>query len=385
MERRKDNKGRVLKEGESQRKDGMYQYRWTDLFGKRHTIYSSDLKELRTKIEKLKEAEVQGNDPIADSMTVKNLVKKYSELHRPSLKITTTKNLDTFMNLLSGYPFADKKITSITPTEAKVFMKELYDDGYCYGTINNCKGILKPAFELACDDRILSRNPFSFTLSKVVPKENKRKVILSDEQFSRLTDFCKRDLYLSQHVDEIIILYETGLRVSEFCGLTLNDVDLERGTINVDHQLVYLHGKRSIQSPKSKSGVRIIPMSQKAKAAFTHIINIRPPIDREPVVDGYSGFLQVSYNNRPRSVVSVESNIRRAIARYNKTNPQNQLPTTITPHTLRHMFCTRMVESGMNIKAVQYMMGHSKVNMTLDVYSHIDGEKVAQEFRKFIQ
>ena len=171
MERRKDNKGRVLKEGESQRKDGLYQYRWTDKFGKRRTIYSGDLKELRARIESLTEYEIQGIDPIANSMTVKELVKKYSDLHKPSLKETTTKNIDTFM----------KTIASITPTEAKVFMKELYDKGYCYGTINNYKGLLRPAFELACDDKILSRNPFSFRLSKVVPKENKTKTILSNE------------------------------------------------------------------------------------------------------------------------------------------------------------------------------------------------------------
>ena len=76
MERRKDNKGRVLKEGESQRKDGLYQYRWTDKFGKRRTIYSGDLKELRVRIENLTESEIQGIDPIANSMTVKELVKK---------------------------------------------------------------------------------------------------------------------------------------------------------------------------------------------------------------------------------------------------------------------------------------------------------------------
>lgn len=385
MERRKDNKGRVLKEGESQRKDGLYQYRWTDKFGKRRTIYSGDLKELRVRIENLTESEIQGIDPIANSMTVKELVKKYSDLHKPSLKETTTKNIDTFMKILSGCTFANKTIASITPTEAKVFMKELYDKGYCYGTINNYKGILRPAFELACDDKILSRNPFGFQLSKVVTKENKTKTILSNEQFSSLVDFCKKDIYLSQHVDELIILYETGLRVSEFCGLTVSDIDLEQGIVNVNHQLVYLHGEFSIQSPKTKSGVRIIPMSRKAREAFSHIISTRPQLDEEPSVSGYSGFLQVSYKNSPRSAVSVESNVRQAIQRYNKVNPQEQLPTAITPHTLRHMFCTRMVESGMNIKAVQYVMGHSKVNMTLDVYSHVDAEKVVAEFRKMIQ
>lgn len=65
-----------------------------------------------------------------------------------------------------------------------------------------------------------------------------------------------------------------------------------------------------------------------------------------------------------------------------RDNPLDQLPR-ITPHTLRHTFCTRLVMSGMNIKTVQYLMGHSTVSVTLNVYSHIrSSADVIKEFRE---
>lgn len=83
MERRKDNKGRVLKEGESQRKDGLYQYRWTDKFGKRHTMYANDLKALRDKKKQALESDVEQADVI---ITMYELIKRYETIHKNHLK-----------------------------------------------------------------------------------------------------------------------------------------------------------------------------------------------------------------------------------------------------------------------------------------------------------
>lgn len=385
MERRKDNKGKVLKEGESQRKDGLYQYRWTDRAGKRRTVYAGNLKELRDKKENIAELNKRDIDLAATTITVMELAKRYSDVHKLSLKTTSTKNIDTFISMLEDEPFSNKSIASVTTSDAKLFMKGLYESGYCYGTLSNFKGFLRPAFELACDDRLIARNPFGFTLAKIIPKEEKSKTILSEDQYNNLIKFCKSYKHFYQYVDELIILYETGLRVSEFCGLTLNDVDFKNNTISVTHQLVYLKGKRFIQSPKTKKGTRIVPLSAKARAAFEHLIKMRPPLTTEPVIDGYSGFFQVTSRHNPRVAPDIALSIKRIIREYNKAYPQDPLPSSITPHTFRHTFCTRMIESGMNIKAVQYMMGHSKVNVTLDIYSHIDEQYVANEFNKIAQ
>ena len=100
MERRKDSKGRVLKEGESQRKDGLYQYRWTDKWGKRHTVYAKELKELREKEKDvLKQLEMYSIEE-GRRTTVLQLVEKYSESRRESLKQTSLLTYQTVINHL---------------------------------------------------------------------------------------------------------------------------------------------------------------------------------------------------------------------------------------------------------------------------------------------
>ena len=204
-----------------------------------------------------------------------------------------------------------------------------------------------------------------------------------EEQYERLIDFCRENRRLTKHLDEVIILHETGLRVSEFCGLTVDDVDLERNVVRVEHQLLYYAGKLFIEAPKTKQGVRTIPMSAKAKEAFEHMIAIRPRLDKEPVVDGYSGFFQITPYGKPRRTPSVEANLKKIIMKYNESHPQDTLPL-ITPHSLRHMFCTRLVLSGMNLKAIQYIMGHKKMEMTLELYSHMNEKNAIKAFRHYM-
>lgn len=383
MKRRKDNKGRVLKEGESQRKDGRYQYRWTDRRGERHILYAMDLKTLRDKEDEVEEMRRGGINVLSANMTVLELMLKFAEIRKLSIRKNTRANAKCIISVLKEHPIADRDISSVTRSEGKMFVIGLYEDGYAYGTIENFKVALLQAFGSACEDKLIAENPFRFTLSKVIPKEEKEKAILTEEQYERLIDFCRENRRLTKHLDEVIILHETGLRVSEFCGLTVDDVDLERNVVRVEHQLIYYAGKLFIEAPKTKQGVRTIPMSAKAKEAFEHMIAIRPRLDKEPVVDGYSGFFQITPYGKPRRTPSVEANLKKIIMKYNESHPQDTLPL-ITPHSLRHMFCTRLVLSGMNLKAIQYIMGHKKMEMTLELYSHMNEKNAIKAFRHYM-
>ena len=88
MKRRKDNKGRVLKEGESQRKDGRYQYRWTDRRGERHILYAMDLKTLRDKEDEVEEMRRSGINVLSANMTVLELMLKFAEIRKLSIRKT---------------------------------------------------------------------------------------------------------------------------------------------------------------------------------------------------------------------------------------------------------------------------------------------------------
>ena len=381
-EKRKDKKGRVLRTGESQRKDLIYQYRYTDIHGKRQTIYSSDLKELREKEKRIQAWADEGLDYAAGNVTVTELVERYISI-KQGVRYNTKVGYSFVLGLIKKERFGNRVIRDIKVSDAQQWMTKLQQDGKGYSTLTSVRGVLKPAFQMAYNEDVIRRNPFDFKLTDVVVNNSKKRIAMTEKQQKLWMGYIKEDSTYAKYYDEFVVLLETGMRVSEFCGLTVDDVDLERNVVRVEHQLLYYAGKLFIEAPKTKQGVRTIPMSAKAKEAFEHMIAIRPRLDKEPVVDGYSGFFQITPYGKPRRTPSVEANLKKIIMKYNESHPQDTLPL-ITPHSLRHMFCTRLVLSGMNLKAIQYIMGHKKMEMTLELYSHMNEKNAIKAFRHYM-
>lgn len=372
MERRKDDKGRVLKEGESQRKDGRYQYRYTDKTGKRCTIYARDIKTLREKENEIQKLLDAGVKTISSKMTVRDIVYEYIKMHKASVKPNTGSQLDNFKTRIERDSFGDCPISDVTVSMAKMWMTSLYNSGLAYGTVNNFKAIMKPAFDMAYDDNLITRNPFDFSLSKIVQNDAVEKRPITDDEYCRLVMFARSDKRFQKMdtADEIILLYETGLRVSELCGLTFSDIDLEHNILKVERQILKSKkAPRYVGSTKTKYGKRIVPISPAAKESILNLTINRPKV-KEKIIDGYKDFLLITTSGNPKLGANVQYDIRRLVAAYNAEYPWEPMPR-ISPHTFRHTFCTRMILSGMNIKTVQYLMGHSTASVTLDVYSHI--------------
>ena len=161
---------------------------------------------------------------------------------------------------------------------------------------------------------------------------------------------------------------ETGIRVSELCGLTVKDLDFQNRSINVDHQFLRdTEVGYYTEPPKTNSGIRQLPMSDKVYQAFRRISKNRRKA--EPIViDGYSSFLFLNREGLPKVAGNYESMVRGLIKKYNKTH-EDKLPN-ITPHSFRHTYCTNMANKGMNPNTLQYIMGHANITMTLGYYAH---------------
>lgn len=382
MERRKDSKGKVLKEGESQRKDGLYQYRWTDRAGKRHTVYAGDLKELREKEKKIQDSILSGSDFDTLKLTVYEFVKRYNDTRIHALGIRTAERNASYIRRLQNDPIGSRLVANTTVFDAKLWVKGLYENGLAYDSVNDYRAILSCAFQAAYEDGLVARNPFAFKLSKVIPRNTKEKQIITNQQYNSLLEFMQNNGFYRKRIDDIVILYETGIRASEFCGLTEKDVDLDSGILKIDHQIYRAKGgNRTILKPKSKAGNRIIPLSPMAKNAFKNVIDKRHESDNDIIIDGRSGFLFPGQYNTVRQARDIESFIKSLTKSYNKMHPEDPLPY-ITPHTFRHTFCSRLIQSGMNIKAVQYFMGHSTSKITLEVYAHVFKDASIEEFVK---
>lgn len=193
--------------------------------------------------------------------------------------------------------------------------------------------------------------------------------ILTPEQEQLFLDYIKNSAYYSQYYDAIYILLHTGLRISEFCGLTLKDIDLSSRTISINHQLLKRRdGSYYIEAVKTASGERILPMTDSVYCCIQRLIETRKRVKKEPVIDGYRDFIVLTKNNMP--IVADHWNIRfrNILNSYNKT--QDEPLPSITPHVCRHTYCTKMVQSGMNLKNLQYLMGHSDIKITLGTYTH---------------
>lgn len=394
-EKRRDNKNRVLRNGESQRKDGRYAYKYTNTFGKVQFVYAWKLvatdktpagkredKSLREKIKEIQKDLDDGIDTIGKKMTVCQLYAKQIR-HNGNVRPNTVNGRKRLMSLLEQDILGSCPIESVKMSDAKEWALRMKAKGISYKTISNDKRSLKAAFYTAIQDDCIRKNPFDFQLSTVLEDSTEPKVPLTAAQEESLRAFVQNDVVYQKYYDEIIILLGTGLRISELCGLTKNDLDMENRTLNVDHQILKATDiGYYIETPKTKSGIRQIHMSQEVYEAFTRVL-ARPRSKKEFTLDGYSHFLFLNRNGQPKIATGYSSVFRGLVAKYNKCHNE-PLPKVMTPHTLRHTFCTNLANAGMNPKALQYIMGHSNITMTLNYYAHATFDSAKAEMERLV-
>ena len=381
-ERRKDSKNRVLRNGESQRKDGTYMYRYTDVRGKRVCVYARTLEDLRVKEQTIQKELNDGIDYAAGEIIVLDLLKRYIAT-KTGVRYNTKVGYQFVLNLVSKESFGCLKIRDIKPSDAKQWFIKLYQDGRRYSTITSVRGVLRPAFEMAVEDDIIRRNPFSFQITDVVPNDSKTRQAITGEVKERFLIFIRESRHYSQYYDEIIILLGTGMRVSELYGLTRADLDFEARRIKVERQLTRTrHCEYYVEKPKTASGERYIPMTDEVYRAFQNAVQRRKQPKVELLIDGHTGFLFLDKDGKPKVAMHLEHVMKRIVDRYNDAH-EDKLPS-ITPHVLRHTFCTEMANSGIDLKSLQYLMGHSDAGVTLNVYTHASYEAAENAMRKAV-
>lgn len=236
-------------------------------------------------------------------------------------------------------------------------------------------------FYMAVQDDCLRKNPFDFQINEVINDDTVPKVPLTPTQENELLDFMQNDPVYAKYYDEVVILLETGLRISELCGLTPADLNFEKRFVNVDHQLLRsTEDGYYIEAPKTESGFRQVPMSAAAYEAFERVLKKRRD-GRCIEVDGYKDFLFLNRDGLPKTAVNYDAMFKCLAKKYNKCHKE-PLPDVMTPHTMRHTFCTRMANAGMNPKALQYIMGHANIVMTLNYYAHATFHSAQEEMER---
>lgn len=397
-QKRRDKKGRILRNGESQRTDGRYAFVYTDCFGKQKFLYSWKLestdplpagcrpcKSLREKEKEILKDLDDGVIPYGGNLTVLELVIKYIK-QKTGVRHNTEANYKFVINLIRKEDFGAKRIDKVKLSDAKAWLIKLQADGRGYSTIHTVRGVVRPAFQMAVDDDLLRKNPFEFQLCTVVVNDSVTREAITRKQERAFLEFVKNDKHFCKYYEGIYILFKTGLRISEFVGLQKSDIDFEENTIRIDHQL---QRKRDmeyiIEETKTLNGERVLPMTKEVRECFETIISKRRKPKVEPTVRDkngklYHGFLYLDQNDMPMVALHWEKYFQHILTKYNNIYKE-ELPK-ITPHVCRHTYCSNMAKSGMNPKTLQYLMGHSDIGVTLNTYTHLGLDDAKEEVER---
>ena len=224
---RRDNKGRKLLNGESQRKDGMYEYKYLDNAGKRKSVYSWKLTAsdplppgrkacvpLREKEKQIQKDLYEGLRYEGGDITVLELVKKYVDQKR-GVRHNTKANYNFVINIIAKEEFGQKWIEKVKLSDAKAWLIKLQDDGRGYSTIHTVRGVVRPAFQMAVDDDLIRKNPFEFQLNTVVVNDSVTREAISRAEERTFLKFVKEDKHFAKYYDGMFILFKTGLRISD--------------------------------------------------------------------------------------------------------------------------------------------------------------------------
>lgn len=410
-DKKRDKKGRILRPGERQREDGRYEYRYKDAQGNTRSIYSwklvetdklpagkkweASLREMEKKIQRDLEDGINGY--AGARTTLNNFFDAYMET-KYELKQSTRTNYKYMYKKYVSEGLGQRSIGSIKYSDIKKFYIHLIKEvGFKPNSMEIIHTILHPVFAVAVRDGLIRTNPTEGVMTEIKKShdwEKGKRHALTIAQQTAFVSYIAGSSQFSHWLPVFTVLLGTGCRVGEAVGLRWQDCDFEENVISVNHNLIYRvqdSGKCEyhVTTPKTRSGIRIIPMLSEVKKALLgeYDRQLREGFT-ELEVDGYSGFIFQNQLGECLNPHAINRAIERISKAYNreeteraaKENREPELLPHFSAHNLRHTFCTRFCENETNLKIIQEIMGHADISTTMNVYNEATREKKMESF-----
>ena len=363
----KDNKGKELGVGLSQRKDGRYSARFVSRSGKRVEKYFDKFQEARRWLAEVKEEDETKGFNEFSFITVDEWYNYYIE----NIKKATVRNssLRSYSMLYRKHiknQIGDMRLCEVKPIHVQRVLyglKEKMSDN----SISLVRTVLSDMCKYAEENDIISSNPVR-KVKSVKTGEKYEPRVLSVEEHQRFLEGCKTSPFFNQYA----FVLQTGVRVGEMMGLRWEDVDFDNRTISIKRSIEYFGRAEGWQIgyPKTASGHRKIPMTEECFRILTaqRERNIAKPAEM------FGNLVFASGKETPYTL----SAYNRALGRITKEIGIKGF----TMHALRHTFATRCIEAGMKPKALQKLLGHSNISMTMDLYVHMLEDEKCKEMEK---
>ena len=289
--------------------------------------------------------------------------------------------------------FGKLRISKIKYSDIKKFYYSLIlEKGFKPNSMEIVHTLLHPTFTMAVRDGLLRLNPTEGVMAEIKKshcwEKTKRHALTVAEQRA-FTNYIANSEEYRGWFPLFTVMLGTGCRIGEVLGLRWQDVDFKNRTISINHNLVYRVQEdgtctNHVNSPKTKAGIRIIPMIDEVFDAFLEEYQYQKVIGFcTDEIDGYSGFVFCTGDGKVYLPNAINRTIRSICADYNKeeeskAKEENRDPVLLPKfscHILRHTFCTRFCENETNLKVIQEIMGHADISTTMDVYAEATQEK----------
>lgn len=273
-----------------------------------------------------------------------------------------------------------KKIKQVKYSTILSFYRSLIDDMTLkVNTLDVLHLVLHQVFALAVRDDLIRTNPTEGAMKEIraTNTSDPKREFLDPEQQARFLSVLSRPEYVHWY-PTFLFLLSTGLRCSEFCGLTDPDIDTAAGQIHIRRNLKYFPrldtGRQGYQitTPKTKASTRDLPLSPYLLSIVE--MQKRDGYTCNVTIDGVSGFIFCNAQHNPHNQNTLNRFLKRLISTANKEPGAVQLPP-ITCHSLRHTFASNLIRNGVSIPDAADLMGHSDTVTITRIYNHIITEQ----------
>ena len=362
-----DKRGRKLPRGIRQRGD-KYEGRFM-VDGKSYSVTGRTIKEVQQKIvdEKYRLEHIKNGDDI----TVDEWFRHWNDTYGANRKQTTKDSWESYYRRHIASAFGDVPLNELKRENIMRFLTGL-EGKYVSGTISHIRSVLNILCRDAVEDGLIPSNPVP-PMRRIGGLEDGHREALTAEQEKLFLDYAKDQ---SKYYSIIYLQLRTGMRIGEVTGLKTTDIDWDGNWIHVRRTLQRTSAGHLEQTPKTKAGIRSIPMNTDVRSLLWS--QCEPY--RESGTDGYI-FFQKNYKAIDAQMVN---DAVKGLVRLIRATGHPDFPD-VTTHVFRHTFATRAIEAGMSPQTLKVILGHSSISMTMDLYSHVMPDTKASEMALLAQ
>ncbi len=385
----KNLKGKECGKGIYQRKDGLFSARFLSKNGKRKEKCFVTVKEARDWLEKSKYEDKTTNVFVSTEMTVDEWFKYWIEHIIYDLAPNTKRNYYERYTINIQSVLGEMKLSDVKPLHCKMVLNNM-DEKYAGSTIKQAYITMGTLFKSALMNDLIAKHPMdSVKYSKPIRAVNDIKFLTVEEQ-KKFLDVAKG----SHNYFQYALILQTGLRTGEMIGLTWDAIDFEKRTLTINKTLEYRHdnGYWRAGPPKTQQSYRTIPLTNTAYEILQEIASKRENQKSSELLDMSLEYIDRRTGKTSKLVMKdlVFINWRTGEPAKNSSYDTHLYKLCdeanikrFCMHALRHTYATRAIESGMQPKVLQKLLGHASIKTTMDRYVHVTEDSLVNAVKDF--